>query len=701
MRATMAGMIMGTAAYMAPEQARGHNVDRRADIWAFGVVVYELLTGKQLFEADTVTDTLAAVLTKEPDLASIPERVRPLLRRCLQRDPRQRLRDIGDAAFLLNETPHAAPPPAPRRRLLPGLAIAATVAACVFAGLWLRPAPPPRPYRFTLDTTGPILFSPNGRWMVNVNNGLRLRSLEGVRWQLLAGSEGAADPFWSPDSSTIGFFSGGRLRSVSLDGTNLRNLAPAPESRGGSWRGGVTDGTILYAAGGQLQTFDIRSLKVSPLALRFSGSDLPTLPVFCPQGENFVYTVPGLRSSLFRSSLSASAPAQRLLDTRYGVSFARHPHTGKWHIFFVRTDSGTGISNRTLVTAAIDPGTCALLSEPEPVVDAMSNWVGTNYASFDVAAAGIIYWRATTPSLPIWRLRWFDRNGNVTGTIGDAAGYASISLSPDETRLAALQGYPEQHIWIYNFQNGTGSRLSASSGSESNPVWSPDGRSVYYVSASEGSSRVIRHPAEPGASPEVLFQNLPDRVLSIEDVTPDGRSLILMQLGPGQINVATPSVFRLDLTIPEAARKLEPLYTLPNAAGQINSRVSPDGRFIVVVIGGAVYTARYPPAGDALHQVGAFSTFTWPFFSRDSHLLYFISGQSLYSYPVLAPPGQGMRLGERSVLFKLIHPARAVANIGAASRDGNRFLAIATDETDEIRIQVHSDWTALLSHPPK
>ena len=159
----------------------------------------------------------------------------------------------------------------------------------------------------------------------------------------------------------------------------------------------------------------------------------------------------------------------------------------------------------------------------------MSNWVGTNYASFDVGGGGIIYWRNTTPSLAIWRLHWFDRNGNVIGTIGDAAGYASLSLSPDETRVAALQGYPEQHIWIYTFQNGTGYRITSSAGSEGNPVWSPDGRAVYYASAFENGPGSFVMPRNREASRRLFFQGGADHVLSVQDVTPDGRYLIVIR----------------------------------------------------------------------------------------------------------------------------------------------------------------------------
>jgi serine/threonine-protein kinase len=696
MQGTIAGTIMGTAAYMAPEQARGQNVDKRADIWAFGVVAYELLTGKLLFDAPTVTDTLAAVLTMPLDLSLVPERLRPLLQQCLQRDPRQRLRDIGDAALLMRETPAVVVQPVRRSRTVGILAIASALAALTFAGLWLRSSaslPLPLPYRFTLDTVGPILFSPNGRWMVNLAGGLRVRSLEAVDWRLLPGTEDAVDPFWSPDSSTLGFFSDGRLRSISINGTNARSLASAPEPRGGAWRGGISDGTILFATAHQMQTVDLRSGAVKTLALRFAEGQSPWIPVFCPEGDGFVYLLSdGAKRSLFRSSLSATETAgQQVVETAYPVTIARHPHTGRWHMFFVRTEATPGIANRTLMTAPIDARTGALAGDAAPLVDAMSNWVGSPYASFDVGANGVIYWRNTTPSLAVWHLRWFDRNGNVTGAVGEAAGYASLALSPDESKVAALRGYPDQHIWIYNLRSGTGARIASLSGSEGNPIWSPDGRTIYYVSQTNAGSRVIRQSVDTGGNPEVLFSAPEGRMVLGQAVTPDDRYLILTQINGSAPGV---SIVRLDLSASAGARQPELLFAMREGASTL--RIAPDGHSLVITTGGNIYACRYPPDGDSPRLVASFPRPVWPFFSRDGRVLYAVSSQALYSHPVETSTGGQMRLGERSLLFRVLHPARADANLGAVSRDGGRILVIAADESEETRLQVVTDWTSLL-----
>src|SRR5262249_42039550 len=181
------------------------------------------------------------------------------------------------------------------------------------------------------------------------------------------------------------------------------------------------------------------------------------------------------------------------------VSFARHPHTRHWHLFWVRDEPGPGFLHRSLRTAPADPRTGALRGEPVRVVDAISNWVGTPYAAFDVASTGLINWRNTTPSLAIWPLRWLDRHGNLVGTIGEPAGHASLALSPDESKLAVLQGFPEQHVWLYNLANGTGARLSSLPGAETPPVWSPDGTAVYYSSETDAGPKLVRQAPSPGS----------------------------------------------------------------------------------------------------------------------------------------------------------------------------------------------------------
>ena len=228
---------------MAPEQARGQDVDKRADIWAFGVIVHEMLTGRQLFAAETVSDTIAQVLTREFDSYGIPSELEPLLERCLVRDRRMRLRDIGDTRWLLDrKTSSVVQPPARLGSLWPWWTALAGVAvlACVFAFLWFKPSSmqPQRAVRFALGTNIYVKLSPDGSSILDTSSPLRVRAIDSVEWRTIPYTEGARNPFWSADSSMIGFFVDGRLRAVRADGRSVLNLAAAPSPNGGSWRGG-------------------------------------------------------------------------------------------------------------------------------------------------------------------------------------------------------------------------------------------------------------------------------------------------------------------------------------------------------------------------------------------------------------------------------------------------------------------------------
>jgi hypothetical protein len=694
LRATRAGMIMGTAAYMAPEQARGYKVDKRADIWAFGGIVYEMLTGRQLFAADTVSDTLAQVLTKPIVLSDVPARFRPLLERCLERDARKRLRDIGDAALVMAEPVPVAPAMSPRRSW-PWMAATGTalIAACVFAWLWTRVAPAPV-YRFTIEQRAAGV-SPNGRLLFTTpgqpgHGGIAVRAMDDIEWRTLPGTEGAAYPFWSPDSSTIGFFADGRLRLTPIHGGALKSPAPAADARGGSWQGDAATGKILFAAGGRLQLLDLKSEKLKDLPIQYSPADLPMHTAFLPEGNGFVYvkTLDG-NGVLFRSALDSADGGERLLETQAQVSFARNPHTKQWHIFYVHP------RDANLLTCPIDPRTGSLQGESVVLVRSVSRSASTSTAAFDVSQNGEISWMPTSFALPIWRPAWFDRTGKVLGVIGEPGRYSSLALSPDETRVALVQGAPDgQRIWVHDLQTGANSRLSSLAGDERNAVWSPDGRNIYYVSVIDTAQRIIRQEAASKQS-EVLHSVEPQLRITLQDVTPDGKHLILTAFQPG---VATSGgIFRLDMTTPADSRKLERLWQLPEIGLSTHARVAPDGRSVIVT-GRSVYSFQYPPSTDPPIQLRPLTVpSAWPFLSRDGRTLYMIENDALTATPLLpSSGGNGPRPGETSVLFKLLTSRRAGANIAAASRDGNRILAITTDSGELAKAQVLTDWTTLL-----
>ncbi len=271
---TRPGVVLGTAAYMSPEQAKGKAVDKRADIWAFGCILYECLTGKRAFEGQTVTETLAAVLTRDLEWEKVPAKVRPLLRRCLERDPKKRLRDIGDAYALLESAPESVP--AKRPGFAWGVAIVGVLAALVLASLYFRQAPVESPEMRLEVVTPPkseptsLAISPDGRLLAFATTGdgqrrLWLRPLDAITAQPLAGTEGASLPFWSPDSRSIGFFADYKLKRIDIAGGPPQVLAGAPLGLGGTWN---RDGKEIFyiAPDGKLMAAPIQGAGQSLVA---------------------------------------------------------------------------------------------------------------------------------------------------------------------------------------------------------------------------------------------------------------------------------------------------------------------------------------------------------------------------------------------------------------------------------------------------
>jgi hypothetical protein len=483
MGATIAGQIMGTAAYMSPEQARGKTVDKRADIWAFGVVLYEMLTCRRMFEGETISDTLAGVLTKEPDWSGVPVKAQRLLKRCLEKDPKRRLRDLGDAWALLEDVPTL---PAVRNRL-PWISTAVFALASIVlsTALWRSAAPPaaevvrlslnpPENTSFTgasIATIGVPQFalSPDGRSIVFVasaaggNSTLWLRPLQTDAARVMQGTEGAGFPFWSPDSGSIGFFAEGKLKKIPAGGGPALAIADALDPRGGAWGpddmilfGTGSEGIFRVSASGGAAT---RITELDGAAAEGSHRN----PVFLPDGKRFLFTVRSGQTGqtgVYAGSLDGKIKKLLIPGNTNGL------YSSSGHLLFM--------DGNTLMAQAFDAERLELRGQPF-ILEGHVGLSSVPSGAVSLSASGILAHAGILSE--IGRLTWFDRGGVSSGTVGPPGDYLSFRLSPDQTRLAATladakRGAPD--IWLTNLALGNPAPFTSGASFNAEPVWSPD-----------------------------------------------------------------------------------------------------------------------------------------------------------------------------------------------------------------------------------
>lgn len=698
---TTEGTVMGTPQYMAPELFEGKEADARADIWAFGAVLYEMVTGRKTFEGKSYSSLVGAILATDPAPMAVqpftPSWLERLVRRCLAKDPEARYFSMHDIVLDLRTPPPepAAEPPGSKRttpsRPTLWMTIAAAAVLIAIAAttmLWLRSSPPVALASHFNVPAAPgtaIRVSPDGKWLLlRRPDGFYLRPLDGPNWRKVAGTEAAREStvFWSPDSAAFGFVSAGRLRLASLDGSPPRDLMEVQGFQGASWRGTRDDGAILLAINAKLKALDLRTGKVRDLPLAFKADSPPSDPEFLPEGDGLVFLQDrGDGRRLYRSALNSSA-AEPLFLTPTRVQFAKHPATGNWHVFYLAGEPELQ-SSRILRTAPIDPKTGNLLSAPLMLLQGVSTAPSTPpFARFSVGRRGVLSWSYAGNSLPIWRLAWTDRTGKLLTRVSETRGYVSLALSPDESRIAVQVDDPDGHIWILDSKTGLGGRLSTSPEPETYPHWAPDGKSLFYVSGTAAAFEIRRSFLDNALKPEVLWRSESlNESPRLTGISPDGCCLLVIRRNG--------SLYRLDLksTPPEKMELLE-----ERRSGYAS--LSPDGRSLVwmTVTEGLILRAwpltaepvkRFARGGEVVDK---------PFFSADGRALYGLFQGNLVMFP-LSPDRS---IGEPGFLRPWHTTSRAGAHGGVASRDGKRLLLIETDEEEILNPQVLTDWTTLL-----
>ena len=717
---TQAGTILGTAAYMSPEQARGRNVDRRADIWAFGVILWELLTGERLFEGETISDTLAAVLRAEPDWSRLPADEAPVLchlvERCLVRDPRQRLRDVGEARLLLEggsasasglSMPAMGVGPAPsdapalrRGRLLLGLAgLAGLLLGVSLAWFGLRAVgptevpvlhlmiPPPPGTEFALASTspGPAVLSPDGRWVTftAVDAGgiarLYLRQLDREEAVPMPGTEDAAYPFWSPDSAFIGFFTPNgqeKLSKVAVAGGPPITLCPAPNGKGGSWN---EEGTILFAPSHDTGIARVAAIGGEPAFVTelAEGDDSHRHPRFLPDGRHFLY-------------LARTAESARMHEIRVASLDGGESHTVTMSECQAEVSAGHLLSAREgiLLATPFDLRSFETVGGGFPIVDRLlviSS--GAAAASYSVSATGMITYQ-TGRSQSERILQWTDLDDGGRTTLPISGSLAHPKLSPDG-RYAMIEvgedSEEDDDLWLVDLEAGLRTRFTFDSGSERAVVWSPDSRFVVYTTGEEESSRLMRQEIGGTAGAEVVFENAEVQVWAMS-IDSTGQRLYLDR-DEGESG----DIVWMDLRDPS---ELHPLRATEVDEG--GAVISPDGSWIAYHESSAngwdvfVMPADGGPRKWQMSTSGA----VWPRWSPDGSVLYAIGfNGGIIGFPI-ERSGDRPVVGSPRKVATILSPDAGGSNFDIDPR-GKRFLSVVDDPTmkeDTSFVHLVTDW---------
>jgi len=490
---TRAGIILGTAAYMSPEQARGQAVDRRTDVWSFGAMLYEMLTGRRLFLGPTISDTLAAVLKSDIDWSAIPERVRPVIERCLRRDPRERWHCMGDAGRALEDARAGALQPVratPSAK--PWMAAAALLAlgsAVAGAGWWRATRPVERPLtRLSVDL-GPeamaaisttAVISPDGRRLVfpvrgpNGKQQLATRLLDQGRITLLPGTEAGVDPFFSPDSRWIGFFADKKLQKTSVEGgTPVTLCAASALPRGASWG---PDGDIVAALGQLTFLVRIPSSGGSPQRVsKLTGDELThRWPQVLPRGSAILFTAATTNVGMENATvqvLSLKTGDVKILQR--GAYYGRYLPSG--HLVFVHQGVLYGVR--------FDADRLEAHGTPVPLIEDLGadpNLGGGQFSFSTASGTGTLLYVAGKSFVQHWQVAWLDSSGNTQPLVSTPGLYATLRLSPDGRKLAYYDG---ADIFIRDLERDIVTPLTFN-GNGRTPIWTPDGKHVVFSTVS-------------------------------------------------------------------------------------------------------------------------------------------------------------------------------------------------------------------------
>jgi Tol biopolymer transport system component len=692
---TQAGIILGTAAYMSPEQAVGKPVDKRTDLWSFGVVLLEMLTGSQVFHGETVSHVLASVLKDEPEWVALPTNtptpIRRLLRRCLEKDRKRRLADADDARLEIEDAlsgrVETTPPTRPPRAEAVAWGVAVLAMAAAGLALWqgARPAAtvPVVASQFVIPAPEHLVYSsvpaisPDGRTIAFVatesdgRSRLWVRRLDVLAARALAGTDSASAPFWSPDSRTIGFFARGELKKVEIDGGAPQFVAAAsgsPRNVSGSWS---RDNVILFSAvSGGLGKVSAMGGDVS---LVTPGA---SYPFFLPDGKHFLSSPSrgGPQSGIYLGTLDS--PDLKFLVAAESAGVYADPG----FLLFSRGD--------VLMAQPFDPVSLTITGNAVRVLDRAQVRFGGNRQVVSAMNGTLLYgWR----SLADTRLEWVDRHGTPGPFVTEPGEYRNVVLSPDGSRVAfdrVADGGSSPDVWLLDLARHVTSRFTFGPSTNNVPVWSAESRTLAFASNSGSGLDIAQRPANMSGPPQILLKLNAPPIMYPSDWSSDGKFLAYYRSDPET---------KLDLWVLALGDEGKPTPLLHSKYNESQGQFSPDGKWIAYVSDESgspqVYVQSFPTLTGKWQVSSAGGS--QPRWRHDGKELFYLAPDRKLM-AVSVKTGQTFDSDSPQVLFETMLPFEAQRQSYNISADGQRFLVNAPVEAESSPFTIVLNWTGLL-----